>query len=181
MFGWDPRLGARDNRLPEECIWFERLSFLYGYRGINDGLPGRKIPVGHAVPGFLHAVSGQEWQVLFLMLGTNDLLDSGFRSPDRIGQRWDAALAALLERFPERKDRIVLATCPYAPVFPGDLTEEIRRGYRVMAEKYGVSFFDALDPLPALYDGIHLSEEGHRILAERAAAFLSRFRTGEDS
>lgn len=173
MWGWDPRIGAGDNRLREDEIWFERLSSVYGFTVINDSLPGRKIPGKRPLKQFLSAVSGREWQVLFLMLGTNDILDNTSLPFTKIGRKWDVALSALVDMYPDRKDRIVLSTCPYAPIFGlTDTLARLRKGYREAAELAGVRFFDALDPLPTLYDAIHLSEEGHRMLAERVADYL---------
>ncbi len=174
MWGWDPRYGVPDNRLPEEYIWFERLHSVYGFSIINDSEPGRKIPGKRILRLFMDAVSSREWQILFLMAGTNDVLANRYEPMKKIGSRWETALAALTERFPDRKDRIVLSTLPYCGFIGyGQTVEKLRFGYQSTAEKYGVRFFDALDPLPTLYDGIHLSEEGHRILADRVAKYLA--------
>ncbi|MEE0955512.1 MAG: GDSL-type esterase/lipase family protein [Eubacterium sp.] len=52
---------------------------------------------------------------------------------------------------------------------------EIRTGYQKIAARHGWDYIDTgAWNLPLAFDGVHLSEEGHRIFAEKMAEWLKR-------
>lgn len=54
------------------------------------------------------------------------------------------------------------------------LMEKIWSGYQQIAEKHGWDYVDTTSwNLPLAYDGVHLSEEGHRIFAEGMAEWIN--------
>ncbi len=176
MWGWDPHIGVLGNRLPEETIWLNRVAAKTGCRVVNDSLPGRKIPLKRAIPLFLSSVDSEQWDVLFLMLGVNDLMSLRYVIMDRLADRWIPALTALTERYPDKKDRIILASM--TPVYPSlacGIGEKITRGYARVAEQFGVRFFDTYSlGLRMTFDGMHMTEYSHEMLADAVCEYLSK-------
>jgi len=175
MWGWDPHFGVKDNRLPEKDIWLNRVSEKMDCCVINDSLPGRKIPLKRALPLFLSSVGSVQWDVIILMLGVNDLMSLSNPVMERIAERWIPALGALTEKYPEKKDRIILASMtpfPASGIF--DINQKVSRGYKRVAEQFGVQFFDTLAlNLHLTYDVMHLSEYGHEMLADAVCDYLA--------
>ena len=156
-FGYDPRgyFGGR-----YDAPWPELLRELTGFEVRNNGSCGREIPCRQVVfPG--------NADLILVMLGTNDLLQGA--SPETAGERMAAFLATL------DREKVLLLSPP--PMVRGEwvssdgLVEASRalaRVYRSVAEELGVRFLDTAPwNSPMAYDGVHLTEEGHRIFAER--------------
>ena len=177
MWGWDPRLGAVSNRLPDREVWINMVANCTGCRFINNSLPGRRIPIGSAVPLFLSSVEAESWDILFLMLGVNDLLSMPCPAPGRIAELWIPALEALTSECPDRKNRIVLASITPCRMYVSSQERKmISEGYARVAERFGICFFDTLSlALSLQFDGIHLNADGHKALAEAVSRYLQRF------
>ncbi len=113
-----------------------------------------------------------------LMLGTNDCKATYNASPYLIGEGIERCLKELEKHLP--KNRILLVS----PIELGDevykpekdpefdersirTSKALKNVYQAIARKYGVSFVAASDYAKASrIDDEHLSEEGHRILAD---------------
>lgn len=155
-FGYDPRgfFGGRYDH-----PWPEILAGKMGCTVINRGENGREIPAG--------AVNFQDADLLIVMLGTNDLLQGA--SVEEVRGR--------MERFLRRQDRTrILLVAP--PVMkPGTwitggnlIGDSVALGICLesLAQRLGIRFANAGQwDLPLAFDGVHLTEAGHEILAER--------------
>ena len=154
-YGYDPRgfFGGR-----YDAPWPEILAGMLGCDLINRGENGREIP--KRAVDFPH-----DADLLVVMLGTNDLLQGA--SPEAVCQR--------MEQFLKTQDpeRVLLMAPPHlklgAWVADQRLIEDskaLSAGYQTLAKCLGVRFIDAgAWNLPLCYDGVHLTEDGHRLLA----------------
>ncbi|MCI8909415.1 MAG: lipase [Oscillibacter sp.] len=174
-YGFDPRSCLGD-RYPAEIRWPERLAALTGWQVRNEGLNGREIP--HR-PGELARaaalIAGGPWDAAVILLGDNDLLQGC--SPEEVSAR--------MERFLEHLgDAPVLLIAP-PPMTAGTWVTEARllpdsrqlaAGYRDLAERLGIRFAAAAGwGIETLFDGVHFSEAGHRVFAEKIRRELEAF------
>ena len=151
-WGYDPRgyFGGQ-----YDGPWPELLAELTGWDVINNGSCGREIPrraVGF--PG--------DADLLIVMLGTNDLLQGA--TAREAGER----MARFLSDFD--REKVLLLTPP--PMVPGEWTNpSVIEESRKLTEAYRSIGVRALDTgawaIPMAYDGVHFTEEGHRIFAQR--------------
>lgn len=165
-WGYDPRgyFGGR-----YDCPWPELLAQKTSWNVTNKGLNGREIPVGeYAFP--------ENCDLLIVMLGTNDLL-----------QLWlpeDAAgrMEAFVSRFSEKERRKLLLIAP--PVMaPGEWVQDnsliensqaLAAAYEKLSECLDLRFANAGKwNIPLVYDGVHFTELGHRIFAEKLYKILN--------
>lgn len=103
------------------------------------------------------------------MLGTNDLLQG--RSPEQAAERLERFLATV----PLDQSKILLIAPP--PMTLGEwvpsrqLIDDSRTFARLcqaMAERMDIRFADAGNwDIPLAYDGVHFTEQGHKIFAAR--------------
>lgn len=177
-YGFDPRSYLGD-RYPAEVRWPERLAALTGWQVRNEGLNGREIP---RRPGELDRaaalVAGGAWDAAVILLGSNDLLQGA--SPEETSAR--------MERFLERLGDAPVCLIAPPPMTSGTWVEERRlisdsrrlAGlYRALAERRAVRFADAAEwGVETLFDGVHFSEAGHRVFAERIRRELEALRPG---
>lgn len=221
-YGYDPRLGG-SGRYEEDSRWTGILAQRLGEKIENHGICGRCIP--HLTSQVTTACTEiQEWIrregciELWIMLGTNDLLQKKRFKAEDVALRMDMFLEKLLTGHGEECCVREGARCPgdiclaptetesecplyqtaldplqestasvrsrlkirlIAPplmqygawVNEDRLYQESRRlglEYQKIAEKWQLDFTDAGKwELPVVFDGVHLSEEGHRIFAER--------------
>ena len=184
-YGYDPRSYLGD-RYPREVRWTGLLAGHPGWQVENLGQNGRSIPCR---PGELAQLRRQledfgPPDVLTMMLGSNDLLQSpGFAAADTAA-RMEAFLRQLLAlpAFSQGKSRLLLV-CP-PPMRPGTwvqedrlLTESAALGnvYAALTQRLGISFADAKEwDIPLLFDGVHFSPEGHRRFAREMARVLEQ-------
>lgn len=149
--GYDPR-GYFGGRYDDP--WPELLGRLTGFDVRSDGSCGRTIPNRETE-------FPQNADLLIIMLGTNDLLQGD--TAERAGERMAEFLSGL---DPER----VLLLAPPPMVrgawVPDDaLVMESRNLFREY-RKSGVRVIDTGEfGLPMAYDGVHLTQEGHQMLA----------------
>lgn len=168
-YGYDPRgyFGGRYDH-----PWPELLAEKTGHEIINAGENGREIPPAAFVPGLVS--SCKPFDLLILMLGTNDLLQGA--SAAVTASRMEAALRALLPHCPK-----ILLTAP-PPMKRGAWVPEdtlvseshhLADQYRLLAESLSLPFADTRGwEISLAYDGVHFTEEGHRAFASRLSKYL---------
>lgn len=166
-YGYDPR-GYIADRYPTP--WPELIADRTGWDVVNAGLCGREIPgKGHALPVFA------EYDCILLMLGTNDLLQGA--SARKATARMEAFLTSLLPCC----NGIVLVAPPAMErgvwVVSDALREEsakLSEAYWLLAQKLPISFVGTQSwQIPLAYDGVHFTEDGHRIFADRMIQTLT--------
>ena len=161
-FGYDPRSFLGDRY---ELPWPEALAELTGWQVRNEGSCGRRVPVRGTV-------APNDANCILVMLGTNDLLNGD--DPRSIAKR--------MERFLSNLDRCktVLIAPPHlcrGEWVTGDnlilRSKSLAGAYQAVAEELSIRFLDALEwSIPLCYDGVHFTEEGHRLFAAQIARSL---------
>ena len=173
-WGYDPR-SPLGEQLP--APWPEQLSKLLGCKWENWGSCGRCIP--HLSQSFTllqNALLKSAPDKLIILLGTNDILTMEPPRAEQAAFQMENLIRFLKEQLPELP---ILLLSPPKIRIPGEelqkAMKELPAHYRRIAQSYGLSFLDlqALS-LPLAYDGVHLSQEGHRLLAQALAVFLSK-------
>jgi len=163
-YGYDPRgyFGSRyDHPWPE--ILAEKLNCTI----LNWGENGRVIPSKSInYPA--------DTDLLIVMLGTNDLLQG--ESPDVVAQNMER----FLEWLPSEK--LLLISPP--PMILGawvpeqsliTVSKALADPYRSLAQRQNIRFVDAGRwNVPLAYDGVHLTQEGHRIFAEGLMDYMNK-------
>ena len=122
---------------------------------INRGENGREIP--------RRGVKFEPADLLIIMLGTNDLLQGN--SPAAVRER----MARFLDALDFDKSRILLVTPPPMKLGAWVPSQSLVDDSKALDyQGLGVRCVGSWD-LPLVFDGVHLSEEGHRQLAEHLA------------
>lgn len=162
-WGYDPRdvLGE-----PYSQNWCDVLEDISGFSVQNLGENGRRIPRTAILP--------TEADLFAVMLGTNDLLQGD--SSDAVCGKMESFLNSISLS----ADKCLLIAPPSmklgAWVSDQALILESTRmavGYRNLAEKLGVFFADSGQwNIPLAFDGVHFTQEGHRIFAHCLFHFL---------
>lgn len=159
-YGFDPR-SYFGSRYPANSRWTDLVAAKTGWEMINAGMNGREIPrQGLTVP------EGIDW--MLVMLGTNDLLQ---------GSNADAAAAhmeAFLRGLNIEPDKLVLIAPP--PMQLGewvpdhaliDASIQLGKLYESLAERMYIRFVDAGSwNIPLCFDGVHFTEDGHKVFAD---------------
>ena len=164
-FGYDPRgyFGGQYDR-----PWPEILSKKTSWNVINQGLNGREIPkTPISFP--------EDTDLLIIMLGTNDLLQ-GASLEDACKK-----MEQFLESLTLNRDKILLIAPP--PMKFGkwvhnqeliDNSIAIANQFHTLAIRLGIRFTDTgVWNVPLAYDGVHLTEEGHRAFANGLFNYFS--------
>ena len=170
-YGFDPR-GYIGGRYPRSARWPDLLGEAAGVPVMADGENGRAIPctqveLAFAARAFARLSPGD---LPLVMLGTNDLLT------DASAETACARMESFLRRIPCRPALIAPPLGPGEWTTPAMLTENARLagGYRALAAQLGLPFVSACAwPLPLSFDGVHLTEAGHRALAAGLHAALA--------
>ena len=161
-FGWDPRdpLGGRYRR-----AWPPVLQELAGVVCINQGLPGRRIPENSAaldaLRGIVESISPD---AMLILLGTNNRYLPPYDTAEQTAGKMDGLLAFLRKAFPS----LPLLLLGLPPMDNnGEWVKAVNVKYAELAKKYALPYYDPspLD-LPLCFDGLHLTEEGHVMLAQ---------------
>ena len=165
-YGYDPRgyFGGQYDH-----PWPEILAEKTGWNVINDGMNGREIPKS---PVSLPT----DTDLLIIMLGTNDLLQ--FCSPKAVYGK----MGRFLKSLSFDREKILLIAPP--PMAFGqwvldqkliDGSSALAKHYRFLAEGLGIRFADAGEwNIPLAYDGVHMTEEGHRTFADGLLNWLEK-------
>ena len=168
-YGYDPRscFGERY----EEC-WTDLLARDLGCTVINAGENGREIPRRDVeFQRFARLLQIHRPDLLIIMLGTNDLLQGN--SPEAVARRMEHFLNEI------RMDRSGVVLIAPTPMKLGawvlkqrliDGSRELWKHYGTLKQRMGVHC--GAWEVPVAFDGVHLTQEGHRAFAERLSQYL---------
>lgn len=161
-YGYDPR-GIFSDRY-DKC-WCDLLAEKTGWEVINAGSNGRTLPGSASwLDSYLRKYEGVD-RVLIL-IGTNDILQG--RPTPHILTDMDALLEHL--QTARRSVEVTLLSPPPITLWEENFDarlQEVIEGYGRLAEKRRIPFVDTTKwGLPMAFDGVHLSEAGHRVFAE---------------
>ena len=160
-YGYDPRSWLGERYEPDSR-WVDLLAAKTGWIILNEGMNGREIPKEN-----VHFP--EDTDLLIIMLGSNDLLMG--RSPEEAADR----MGRFLENTGVPFEKILIIAPP-AMVRGAWIPEDrlikasmaLAESYRSLSERLGVRFVDSGNwNVPLCYDGVHLTQEGHRIFADR--------------
>lgn len=167
--GFDPRSPFGETY---DFPWCKILAEQYGITVINAGENGKTIPTTDWEFRALGRQLMQHSQCsrILIMLGTNDLLH-GY-SMAVITNRINALLGFLHRDFPTVQP-ILLSPPPIdIPEF-AESAELLSKAYSQVADTRGILFLNTQTwNLPLSFDGVHLSEDGHRYFAEQLYSSL---------
>lgn len=180
-YGYDPH-DQMEGRYPKDVRWTGILETETAWKIENHGVNGRSIPHTVSTVKFVcdqvrdwHRRPNSVW--LWVMLGTNDLLENPDFTAADVAKRMERFLKRLMEEagLASRKMKLRLIAPPAMKEGawvdrPELLTESRNLGkeYQRIARRVGVAFTDASGwEIPTIYDGVHFTEEGHRMFAEK--------------
>ena len=187
-YGYDPRSFFGD-RFPREVRWTSGVSGALEkeWNVFSDGMNGREIPSGkyelrHVFSLLQEGIRGHRLDWFTVMLGTNDLFST---YPDFSAALVSEKMARFLNRIREAAPELsVLLIAP--PLIGRENTESLEEQllykeslqlsilYKQIAMQRGHSFVNTAEwNIPMTFDGVHFSEEGHRIFAEHMTEVLS--------
>ena len=171
-FGYDPCSYFGDS-YPAGVRFSDRLPD--AWEVINLGQNGLSIPREGNFRACCAYIRRQTPDLLFVMLGTNDLLQGALA--ETCAARMEAFLRYLAEN--DAAERMLLIAPPLLKegtwVSREAYAQSRRIGalYRACAGRIAVSFADAGEwEIPTAYDGVHFTEEGHARFAEKLSAIL---------
>ena len=165
-YGYDPRgyFGGQ-----YAYPWPKILAEKTGWNVVNEGMNGREIPktpISFPI----------DTDLLIIMLGTNDLLQ--FWTPKAACEKMERFLESLTL---DRSKILVIAPPPMKLgewVPNQDLIDDsitLVKYYKALAGRLGIRFADAGEWNPPMsYDGVHLTEEGHRAFANGLIEYLHK-------
>jgi lysophospholipase L1-like esterase len=186
-------------RYPRDIRYPGRLQMLLGddYAVVEEGCNGRTTIHDDPVDGWKNGLdylrpclhSHKPVDIVILMLGSNDLKATFHLTAGEIA---DGAgeLVDVIRSFTKEKQgfipKIILVSppeigtgiksSPFYGAFYEEAVEESRKFpqyYRATAEKYGCIFFNAAEYIyPSETDSLHLTPEGHRVLAEKLSEVI---------
>ena len=190
-YGFVPETGMR---YPRDVRYPGRLQMLLGeeYAVIEEGCNGRTTIYDDPIDGWKNGLdylkpclhSHKPIDVVTLMLGSNDLKVTFHLTAEKIADG-AAVLVDVIRTFTEETQGFIpkiilisppeigkgIKTSPFYGAFYEEAVEESKKFpvyYKAVAEKYGCVFLDAAAYLyPSETDSLHLTPEGHRILAEK--------------
>lgn len=177
-WGFDSR-SYFGEQYPETVCWTNVLAQKSGWAVQNHGMNGREIPCTPFTISEVKQLAEQNaaarppvW--LWVMLGSNDLLNGADMRAEDVAERMEHFLRELRLSpvFMENKVHLRLIAPPpmQAGTWTNDrvIAESHRLGifYAKLAEQLGVAFTD-VGEVPLLYDGVHFTEQGHLLFAER--------------
>ncbi len=192
-YGYMPGSGMR---YPKEVRWPGRLQLLLGedYAVVEEGCNGRTTVFDDPIDGWKNGLgylkpclhSHKPMDIVILALGSNDLKEVFHASPKDIANGAET-LVETIQAFTEEDQgfapRIILVSPPKigegirSSDFYGRFTEsaierskELARFFKEAADRRNCIFFDAAAFVkPSEEDSLHLTAEGHRIMADKIA------------
>nr|MBQ8253133.1 SGNH/GDSL hydrolase family protein [Lachnospiraceae bacterium] len=192
-YGFDPVTGLR---YPKAIRWTGRLQMILGeeYVVIEEGCNGRTTVFEDPAEGWKRGLdylkpclnTHKPVDVVILMLGTNDLKEVFGASAQMVAGGAETLVETILE-FTEEKQGFVPRVILVSPPLIGEgvcdsafshsfgmravkESQKLAKYYREVAERKECVFFDAAEFIEASKeDAVHLSPEGHKVLAEKLA------------
>lgn len=188
-YGFDPRMGGY-GRYPASVRWTGRLNALPDVSVRNLGMNGASIPASANYVAEIY--DAEKPDVITIMFGSNDVLEkvSYAEQIDRMTEPGQVAVsvAAAMDRFltdvksrlADRGNPEIILISPPAMTrgtwTDAAIVDEMKRLaplYDEIADRHDVRFLDAAAwPLELCFDGVHLTEEGHRVFCARMSAAL---------
>ena len=160
-FGYDPR-SPLGGRYEESARWVDILAAKTGWDVRNNGMNARVIPPRETIVS-------KSADILIVLLGTNNLLQG-----DDV-YTIAARMAHFLYLLSLDKRKVLLISPP--PLQRGEwvqnddwirASKELAFAYLCVSKQIGTMYADAGEwGIPLAFDGIHFTEEGHRIFAEK--------------
>ena len=176
--GYDPR-SCLGGRYPKSVRWTALLE-ADGWKVFNEGQNGRCIPRRDLeITEAAQKIHQSKAEIVIIMLGSNDLLQRPDLGAEGCAKRMEYFLAALSQQPLVSFKTLLIAPPPMAPgawVEDDRLLTESRRlsdYYGNLAQKMRIGFANAGSWGVGLsYDGVHFSEQGHRIFYEEISKML---------
>ena len=190
-YGFVPETGMR---YPKDVRYPGRLQILLGdeYNVIEEGCNGRTAISDHPIDAWKNGMdylrpclnSHKPLDIVILMLGSNDLKTFFHLSAKQIAEG-TGRLVDVIKSFLQEKQgyipEIILVSPPEigsdisSSPFYGDFLEDaigeskkFPENYKAVADEKGCRFLDSAKYIyPSKVDSLHLTVEGHRILAEK--------------
>ncbi len=189
-YGYVPETGLR---YPRNIRYPGRLQELLGdeYTVIEEGCNGRTTIHDDPIDGWKNGLdylkpclnSHKPVDIVILMLGSNDLKAAFHMTAKEIADGAGTLVEVIKSFTREKQDHIPkiilvsppeigkgIKTSPFYGAFYEEAIEESKkfpRYYKEVADKHGCIFFNAAEYIyPSETDSLHLTPEGHRILAE---------------
>ncbi len=197
-YGYVPETGMR---YPRNIRYPGRLQDLLGdeYAIVEEGCNGRTTIHDDPIDGWKNGLdylkpclhSHRPIDIVILMLGSNDLKDTFHLTAAKIADGVGTLVDVIREYSEERQGfipKIVLVSppeigpriksSPFYGAFYEDAIERSRQfpvHYKRVAEEKGCLFFNAAEYIyPSEYDSLHLTPEGHRVLAEKLSEIVKK-------
>lgn len=173
-YGYDPRdyFGR-----PYDVAWPQLIEQATGFEIINGGQPGREIPSFEAqfqrVDRELQRYGKADR--MFVMLGTNDILNMHKPDAKTVAQRMNDFIMFLNQYDGRMKICIIIPPCVNVEeekyhIASGALISE----YNILANQYGIDILNSNEwEVPLAFDGIHISEAGQVLFADQIIQYLS--------
>ena len=195
-YGYVPKTGMR---YPKNVRYPGRLQLLLGddYTVIEEGCNGRTTIHDDPIDGWKNGLdylkpclnSHKPVDIVIMMLGSNDLKDTFQLTAEKIADG-AGVLVDVIKSFTAEKQGfvpiIILVSPPkigkgirqspfYGAFFESAISEsgKFSEYYKKIADEKGCIFFDAAKyAYPSECDSLHLTSEGHRILAEELCKLI---------
>ena len=202
-YGYNPSNGLR---YPRDVRWTGRLTQILGeeYVVIEEGCNGRTtvydLPYEEWKKGITYLRpclnSHKPIDIVVLMLGSNDLKEGFHAAPKEIADGAGQLVDVICE-FTKQKQGFVPKIILVSPMEVGEgiddspfnyefthnavaKSKEFHKFYKKVAEEKGCVFFNAAEYVrPSKEDSLHMTEEGHRIFAEKMAETILLFHDSE--
>ena len=145
------------------------IDLMHEYDVNNQGYNGLSIPNSDSTITSIGR-SIKEWSpdLIFIMIGSNDLLNMSPASCEKVGDRLRRFLSVLCNYIPEYVQKMVVIAPPKMSLgdwTDSDIVSESQKFgtvYESIASEMGLRFLNACEwDLPLCYDGVHLTEEAH--------------------
>lgn len=176
-YGYDPRsyLGGR---YPNSVRWTALLE-ADGWNIYNEGQNGRCIPrQDWEIDTAVQKIHQSKAEIVIIMLGSNDLLQRPSLGADDCTKRMERFLVTLFQQSSSFKTLLAAPPPMALGAWVGDdrlLKESFRLAdcYERLARHMGIGFVNAgAWDVELAYDGVHFSEQGHRIFYREISKIL---------
>ncbi|MBQ3665343.1 MAG: acylhydrolase [Lachnospiraceae bacterium] len=197
-YGYNPSNGLR---YPKEVRWTGRLKEMLGeeYEIIEEGCNGRTTVYGLPYEEWKKGItylrpclnSHKPIDLVVLMLGSNDLKEGFCASPEDIAAG-AGKLVDVIKEFTEEKQGFIPKIILVSPIEVGEdiddslfnyeftknaiaKSKEFHTLYQKVARQKGCIYFNAAEYVkPSKEDSLHMTEEGHKIFAEKMAEIIQK-------